>query len=303
MAVMDYQQLLDTVINPEITETVFKKDYDEFSSLFTNDGMVTGGKTIVDTLRTAEDSTARNYTRDDVDPEGGSFTTVDASWNKTYQEVAFEVHNIDQSEQGAGGIAQIQDALMDAAKVAMDDMKQLWWNNLNTRLRADIDSTATYSDGALSRSTYPTLASYEEATDTAITIDLARTMMQSTRINKNSGPKSNFIILMESAVYNKFEPLAAALHTWNVTGQKGMPIAAGYQPLGSFEGSDVYSPQGMTTGDVFYVRPQDVMIRNHRSLEMKQVESGRDSVKVIMRAGVTPRVKNPGFQGKMTSKD
>ena len=111
-------------------------------ALFTNDPGRQGGSKIIDTLRTSADSVARNYTRNDVDPEGGSFTTVQAEWNKTYQEVAFEVHGIDQAESGNGGNVSISNLISDAAALAMEDMSALMWENLYTRIKADIDETA-----------------------------------------------------------------------------------------------------------------------------------------------------------------
>jgi hypothetical protein len=300
---MNYEQLLEEVVEPELTETVFKKDWDELASMFTVDTSGTGGSDIADTLRTSEDRTARNYTRDDVDPEGGSFTTVKATWEKTYQEVAFEVHNIDLSEASNGGITTVSSLITDAGKVAMRDLKELYWNNLYTRIKADIDDTNGYGDNSVSRTTYPTLASQVDNTDTPITLALIRSNLQAALLNRNTGGKTRYMHMMESSVYDLFEPLAAALHTWNVTGVANQAIDAGYQVVGNFEGVKVMAPQGMTTGDLFTLRPEDVMIRNHRGLTIKQVESGRDSAKFIARVGITGRVKNPGFQVKQTLKD
>jgi hypothetical protein len=300
---MNYQQLLEDVITPEITETVFKKKYEELETLFTRDPKQGGGKKIIDTQRTSEDSVARNYDRNDVDPESGSFETVDVEWNKIYQEVPFEVLKIDISEAENGGITTVSSLLTDAAGVAMRDLSELWWNNLYTRIKADIDDTNGYGDNSISRSTYPTLASTVDNTDTPITLELIRSNLNAAMLNRNTGGKRRYIHMMETSVYNRFEPLAAAMHTWNTEGKANEEYDAGYQPVGTFEGVRVVAPQGMTTGDLFSVRPQDVFIRNHRALEIREVEPGRDSLKFIMRAGVTSRVKNPGYQVKQTLKD
>ena len=60
---------------------------------------------------------------------------------------------------------------------------------------------------------------------------------------------------------------------------------------------------GATTGDVFYIRPQDVRIHMHRAVSMVPVPSGRDSVKVIIRTGINAYVINVGLQGMMINKD
>lgn len=304
MGVYNYEQILREVVVPEITDTVFQKKFEELEALGTIDPGTQGGKQIVLPMEMSREEVAENYTRDDVDPEGGSGVQVDAKWNKLYQHVAFEVHGIDESEATGGGVVGINGKLIiDAGKKAMSDLSQLWWENHYARLKADIDATATYSDAALSRSTYPTLASYEEATDTPITIDIWRTAINAILLNKNNGDESDYLAMVERQVYNKLRPLAAALHNWNTTGVANQGVDMGYQPLANFEGVDVVSPQGMTTGDLFFVRKQDVLIRKHRTLEIKHVGSGRDSEKFVARAGVTSYVNNPGFQGKLTDKD
>ena len=303
MGITNYQQLLEEVITPKITDTVFNKNYEQFESIFTKDTVQSGGEQIIDTIETSVDSTARNFDRNDVDPNGGSFVTAQGKWDKLYQDVAFEIHNIDIIEAQNGGATTVSSLFENAAARKMRDLSQLWWTNLMATLKADIDDTGAYSDASLSRSTYPTLASTVNDTDTAITLAIMRTMSNAVRLNKNTGGKSMYTWILESQVYEKFEPLAAALHTWNVTGSAGTPIDAGYQPIGNFEGSDVISPEGMTTGDGFFLRTQDVLVRNNRPLTMEQVPSGRDSVKVIMKAGVTSRVVKPGIQGKLENKD
>jgi hypothetical protein len=303
MAIADYQQLIDDVIEPEITETVFTKMLDDLRAALTEDTSRLGGSKIARKVRTSITSNARNYDRTDVDPEAGTFEAVQAEWDKTYQETAAEVHEIDISEAENGGIDSISDLIQDAIALEMGQLEQLIWNNLYTRLRADIDDTNAYSDASLSRSTYPTLASTVDTTDTAITIALMRSLSNTARLNKNSGPKSGFLWMMESQVYDVFEPLAAALHTWNITGEANKPIDAGYQVIGNFEGTPLISPPGMTTGDVFLLRKRDCYWRNHRKLTIKQVPSGRDSAKFIIRTGVTGWNDNPGFLAKMTNKD
>jgi len=46
-----------------------------------------------------------------------------------------------------------------------------------------------------------------------------------------------------------------------------------------------------------------VLFTEHRPLEMEQVPSDADSVKVVIRYGLNVHVVNPGFQGKMLNKD
>jgi len=109
---------------------------------------------------------------------------------------------------------------------------------------------------------------------------------------------------MEQEVMDDFEPLANAQQTWYTEiPSKDAIVDAGLRPIRSWEGSDVYVVPGMTTGDVFYLRKQDVLICPHRELEIEPVPSDRDSMKWILRVGMNLHVINPGWQAKMTDKD
>ena len=124
-------------------------------------------------------------------------------------------------------------------------------------------------------------------------------------VNKNCGPISGYVGLMEHSVYNTFRALAAALHTWN-SANDNKPVNMGWPEMGNFEGLDIVHPSelpGLTTGDVFMLRREDVRLTHHRPLEIEQVPSGRDTVEFVIRVGINIHVIHPGFQGKMTDKD
>lgn len=299
-----YQQAMNEVLIPEITETLWRKDYEWLKSQFTPmpASWDKGGEQIVKPLRVASTSTARNYDRTDTYSESGTTTIVKAGWNKIYSDATWEVHGIDISQAQNGGVTMIADLLRDAVTQAWYDLKAKLYANLYAMMKADIDSAAAYSDASLDRSTYTRLASTEEATDTAITLALLRAHRQAVLLNE-SVDISQYRWIMEQQVFDVFNPLAAALHTWNTEGQKNVPYAAGWQPAGSWEGADVTVMPGMTTGDVFFVRPQDVYVHEHRALESERIESGKDSVKGVLKIGVHLLVDNPGLQGKMTDKD
>jgi hypothetical protein len=283
-------------------ETVFVKPWDELKSSFTEDNRKLGGTRITVPNRTSISSNAAAYDKSDVDPVAGTFVSKDAYWTKVYQHTSAEVHGIDISQAGNGGNPSISSLITDAVAMEMDQLWQVIYNAVYTQIKADIDSASTYSDAALNRTTYPTLASTEESTDTPITLALLRSHSNAVRLNKACGPKNRYTYAMETKVYERFEPLASALHTWNVnsdTSDKNL----GYQVVGTWEGQKVISPQGMTTGDTFYFRKEDVMIHKHRDLEIVQVPSGRDSAKFVIRVGINGYCIRPGFAGKMTSKD
>jgi hypothetical protein len=299
----DYNEWIQRVLRERTYDTVFKRNIDALRRVFPNESPV-GGDRITEKFEVARSSPAAAYTKADVNPSPASNTIIKPYWNKLFYHTAIEIEGIDISNAKNGGTD-----LDLIEREAMQEAKSLWdiiFTAFMTQIKSDVDSTATYGSGSLSRTTYPTLASYEEATDTAITLALMRGMINSTTISKNCGPLSGYICLMEQAVYNKFRPLATAEHTLNMVTEAGRAEDMGNPEVANFDGLDILDPrqtQGMTTGDVFMLRKEDVHITEHRTLEMEQVDSGRDSFKAVMRVGINLNVVHPGFQGKMTSKD
>lgn len=299
----DVAGLIRDVIVPKIEDARFVKPYRELAGQFNEDSMNTGGPKITHQIITSATSNARNFTKADVDPVAGSFDAVDAYWNYTYQETAAEIFNIDINQAQGDGLKGIENLVTDAVNREMDGLWELIYDNVYAQIKLDLLASGTYSDAALSRVTYPVLAPYNEVTDTQITVALMRGCQYGTTLNKNNtGGYGAYRFIMEPAVYEALKPQVALLSTWNQTDSRGS-YAGGYATLGEFEGTPVSVVQGMTTGDVFFVRSQDVHIKQHRPLTFTTVPSGRDSVKVIMRTGINAWVENVGKQGMMTNKD
>lgn len=298
----DYNEFVQRVLRDEVYDDVFRKDLEDLLGWFPRRPL-TGGDRITEKFEVARNSPATSYDKSDVDPVSATNTLVKPYWDKTQDHTAAEVSNIDISNAKAGGTdldLVRQEVMKEAAS-----LKDTVWSKVMTQLKADVHSSATtYSDKGLSRSTYPVLASYLEDTDTAVTLALVRGMVNTVMLNKNNGPLQGYIGLFEQAVYNKFKPLAAAVHTWTINdAASGQSVDTGYQPVRSFEELAIEKPQGMTTGDILMLRRQDVLVSEHRPMEITQVPSGKDSVKFVIRLGLDAHVVHPGFQGKMTDKD
>ena len=299
----DYSQLLREVIEPYIMETHFVKLLNDLKAISTFETIERGGASITVPVRTSVSSNAAAYDKTDVDPVAGTFVATDATWTKVYQHTAAEVHGIDLSQAKNGGNPSVTSLIQDAIAMEFAELEDLIFDAILTQWKLDIDSSSTYSDAALNRTTYPTLASQEDSTTVPLTVALARSHSNACRLNKLCGPKSGFQWVMATAVEEGFTPRAAALHGWNLNDtRRGAEVDLGYQAANSFEGQLIYSPTGMTAGDVFYGRKQDFKIRQHRPFAIEQVPSGRDSAKFVMRTGINGYVINPGFCGKQTNK-
>lgn len=299
----DYNEWIQRELQPDIIDTVIYDTLEPWVKVFGTQPYKEGDR-ITGRYRTAHTSNAGFYDKSDVDPAASTQTLVKPYWTKVFAHGAFEVHGIDMSN--AGPSVSSLDLIADAASIEAAAVANQVYTSFFTQIKKDVDSSSVaYSDASLSRSTHAKLVSYEEATDATITLAYMRAMIQGVTNNKYVR-KGDYICLMEDTVYNTFKPLAAAVHTWNTSGVNGKSIDAGYQDIGTFEGLAIAPPEmfpNMTTGDVLMLRKQDVKIVPHRPMETKIVESGRDSIKGVIRMGYNVYVDNPYLQGKMTDKD
>lgn len=300
----DYNEWIQRVLREEIYDTVFKTSIDPWLNLFGR-APVVGGDRITEKFRTALTSNAAAYTKVDVDPTPSTQTIIKPYWTKKFYHSAVEVENIDISNAKNGGtdLDLIGDAIRSETRSLMNVVNSAFL----AQILADVDSSGTaYSDASLSRSTYPTLASYEETTDAAITHDYWQAMINAVidADAKATGPISGYVALTEQAVSNVLREVGAALHSWQIVNPApGSGQSYGWQPMEYMEGLQVYVMPGMTTGSVFMLRKQDVKVTIHRDLEIEQVPSGRDAAKFVLRLGANVHVVHPGFQAKLLSKD
>jgi len=301
MANLNYSKLIKNVLQPGIQENVFFADLKSLTDIFGSNDKVKPGTDIEDSFRVGYTSAGGSYTTSDsTDPVSSTQTIVNPKWTKKYYHEAVEVENIEIEQLGnAPAIKLVEDALETGAKAIMNRI----FTDIMAQLELDIDKTGAYSTAALSRTTYPTLASYEDNTATAITLALFRSMYLASTLKKNAGGPGNYVCLMEQSVRSTFNELVGAAMTWNVNDPKqGQVIAGGKQNIASFEGVDLASPEGMGTGKVLLLRKPDVKIDIHRPMIVKQVPSGKDSVKFVIYAGINGHSNKPGMAGKMTGK-
>ncbi len=303
MSFADYNEFIQRELKPGIVDTVIYDAIEPFKKYFAA-GQVQGGDRITAKFKVGHTSNNAAYDKSDVDVAPATQTLVKPYWNKKQYQGMAEVHGIDISNDRPNpmGINLIGDAVEKEAEAMKDTIQAA----LLAQLLADVDSAGTaYSDKSLSRSTYATLASYEETTNTPITLAYMRGMMQNVTLNKPV-KLSDYVCLCEGGTFYTFKALAAALHTWNTATTPGSAQAMGWSDMDNFEGLAFAQPTeftNMTTGSIFMLRRQDVFITEHRPLEMHVKESNRDSSKVALYYGINGHVENPNFQGKMLDKD
>jgi hypothetical protein len=299
---LNYNSLIQRVMKPRVHNTVFQKALDDLTAIFGMNEAAYEGDRITENFKTSITTNAGAYTKADVNPAPFDQVWVKPYWDKVQYHEAVEVSGIDlANKQGENPKIQLITEAMDQGAI---NLYEKVFDGCMTQLRADVDSNNTYSDAGLSRTTYPTLASYEEGTDAAVTLDYMRGARNATMLDHSRSPRNAYCWLIEQNVMDVFEPLANAQQTWNTPNpSRDAEVDSGLRPIRSWEGTDTWVVPGMTVGDVFFLRKQDVLICPHRALEIEQVPSGRDSLLWIMRVGINLHVINPGWQAKMTDKD
>jgi hypothetical protein len=159
----DYNEVIQRVLTGQIQDAVFKKNIEKMKALFPSEPK-RGGDRMTEEIEVARTTYAAEYDKSDVDPASATNTLVKPYWNKKFYQTSCEVFGIDISNAEAGGIG------IDLVARELEKEALALWHIVNTAFvtqwKADVDSTSVaYSDASLSRSTYPALASYEEATD------------------------------------------------------------------------------------------------------------------------------------------
>jgi len=297
---MDFNEWIQRSLLPKLTRTEYYPAIDPLKATvtFIPAAQIPTGDILTLRHSTAYSSNGGALVKGQGNPAPATQTLTKPYWTKLFYDDATSIEGIDKSNNRGGDF--------DMAREAITTMTRNLMGNIvlpaqYTSMKSDIDATGAYSDKGLSRTTHPTYASYEEATDTPITLPLWRGMVDGTRLNKNTNPKSNYIALTEERVYNKVRPLMAALHTYDKANE-GLQ-ALGYPDAASFEGTDIAVPDNMTKGDILYFDRTKAYMFEHMPLEIEQVESGAFTAEFVGRVGLNTVIDDPGKAGKMTDKD
>ena len=303
MSKMDFQDLLTNVLQPKLVSNIVLPKVEQLEQIFTKNTDFRQGHMIPDPNAIAETTSGGAFTRADSDPASMTQTFVLPGWTKVYYQEAALIRNEDIKE-AMGDIEAIKNLFSYAATRAVQQLMNTHvFSGLMTQLKADIDSAAAYSDNSITRVT--ALQSYEENTDTVITLAILRAMYAALRL-KDELDWSQYITLVEPTVWNTLWPLMDATVAHQIMAKLNQSQAAGYLEVPVFDLCPIKSQFGMTVGDVFTVNRNDVQIQTHCPLELTYKtpkEMDEWAYKVIARIGINLWVRRPAFQGKLTLKD
>jgi hypothetical protein len=305
MSDLNLEDILTNVYQGEVIDNIVLPKMEEIYALFGQNTNYKEGSNIKDANAVTETANGGAFTRSDADPSSLTRTWANPEWVKTYYHEAADIRAEDIDEM-LGSQAGAMNVLGQAAESATRQLMNTHvFSGVFTQIKADVDSAADYSDGnAVTRVT--ALQSYEENTDTTITLAIWRAMWQAIYLRGHIN-WNEYIGIFEPTVWNSFFPLADALVTKTRMNPSMTDVnAAGYQEIDSVDGIRVAPVYGMTVGDVFLLNRNDVQIQNHKALELTlrtPKELGAYQYRVVARIGVRAWVRRPRFQGKLTLKD
>jgi len=299
----DFSDLIENVVLPGLEGTKLVKPYEDLKKTFNFEAKNEGGDRIQKKIQVTNPDNARNFTKANTDPVSATPTYIKAHWTHKYSESAFEVSEIDINQAMGRGDVAVENLITNAMKDSYENLINLIFDNVYARIKADLLNSGTYSDAALNRSTYTVLAVHNDVTSTATTYGLIRTCRNTTTNGKPIGGDiaSDYVWLIENTAFDTLEPQLALLTTWNAVND-GQKKDAGWAPIGAIQGVDTYKTEGMTDGDVLFLRKQDIHIQEHMPQHVNYTDPGRFSVKGILRIGVTPWVEKCWAHGMMTNK-
>jgi hypothetical protein len=295
---MDYQDIIAEIVQPEVINNVVVPSMEKLYSLGTMNNNIKSGSTITDPNCIAKTAAGGAFTRSDANPESMTKDFVNPYWNKVYYHEGALVRreDLDEALEGTPLRALLQDAANDATEQLMNHV----YEGCLTQIKSDIDATGAYSDGSVTRVT--ALASYEEATDTAITLAILRAAQNAIGLKRTTN-WGEYKWLFEQEVWDIAHPLMSATGSWVENDPKGRAVDSGYLPVAKFDSIAVDTMYGMTTGDAYLFRKVDLQIQNHKGLELEWVPVDEYAYKVVARIGVNCWVRHPAWQAKLTSKD
>jgi hypothetical protein len=299
----DYSDLIENVVLKGVEATKLVKPYEDLQRTFAFERMNDGGDRIQKKVQVTNPTSARNFTKSDVNPVSPTPLYRTPYWLHKYSESPFEVSKIDLNQARGRGDVAVENLITNAMLDCYENLFNVLFDNLYARIKADLLNSGTYSDGAENRTTYPVFAVHNDDTATALTYGLLRSCRNTVTNGKPVGRnvQDEYVWLIENTAFDTVEPQLQVLTVYNTTND-GATKDAGWAPIGKISGVPSFKTEGMTDGDVFFLRKRDIHMQEHMPIVIDYVDPGRFTVSGVMRIGVTSWVEKCWAHGMMTNK-
>lgn len=307
-----YSTLVREVWTPELQTTVFYNNWMFDGSRFPV-VRAPAGSTISSGYEYAITSNVGTYNYDDpmVDPFTSS--QVKAYFNKDHFQESARSFNVYRDYLAGGGetgdLSMERQAITTATKNLLDKVT----TTMISDLESQIDSSDAYSDASLSRTTYATLKSYEEATSTALTLahieDMIEALMTHTTYGQGVRSETDLLLMVPRNQLTNLSRLVtgtaynSSFFQFMTSTQDMGPADAGrVMRTKAFEGVEIVSVPDMTTTVLLCVHKPDVAIYETRPLTITPKTEAADTELALLTCAYNCICKRPGNSGKLSDK-
>jgi hypothetical protein len=270
---------------------------------------IPSGDTISTGYETSVTTNVGTYTYDEAMVDPYSTTQVKAYFNKdSYQESTRSFNMHIENRQGTYETGTL-DAERRTIEGGVKNLKDKVTTTAIADLEAQIDSSTAYSDASLSRTTYATLKSYEEATSTALTLAHLEDALEALENRSTYGlgveDSSKLMWMMPRNQLTNLSRLALGSSALTATDKMGMSgsIDAGraFRTV-AFEGVPIMVVPEMTTTVILLVYTPDIVVFENRKLKITEKDENADTNLNLLTAGYNIIAMNPNNHAKLSAK-
>lgn len=313
MAGETFSTLVREVWWPELMVTHFRNFW-MFDQNYFEMVPALGGSAINAGYEYTVSSNVGTYNYDDSMVEPYSSSQVKAYFNKDHFQEAVRIFGVYKDYLSNGGS---ETAALDYARKSLEggmlNLRDKITTTMISDLETQVDSSTAYSDASLSRTTYASLKSYEEATSTALGMahleDAVEALM--THVTYGQGVRSeqdllwmvprnqltNLSRLVTGQAYN-----ASFFQMMTSTQDMGPADAGRVFRTKTFEGIDIVSVPDMTTTVLLCLHKPDVKIVETRPFTIKEKSETADTELYQLTAAYNAVAKRPGNHAKLSGK-
>jgi hypothetical protein len=265
-----------------------------------------GGSRITWGIDYSSTSNGGAFTRGDAMPASDTLVGIAAYQTKDWYQAAAKISGIDKAEMAGNGSEVALDLTSKGLESATKNLVQSMATAFAADLVAMVDSSGTFSDAALTRSTYG-LASYEDTTGPTLAQweDMIEALQNTTY---GPIPLENLVICMARNQLTNLSRLSSNL-AYNSTFAElststnpNEPIDAGRAfRNASFEGIPIVVVPGFANADIVVVDKNNVKIFYHHEIEVVSKDTAEYADLYHVVAGANLVVLDPLRAGKLSN--
>lgn len=306
MAGVTFSTLVREVWFPELFSTYFLNDW-LFSQQYFPMRDALGGSTISTGYEYSVSSNTGTMNYDDAMVEPYTSNQVRAYFNKDHFQESVRIFGVYMDYLNNGGT---ETGALDYARKALEtgvrNLRDKAVTTMLTDLETHIDSSTAFSDASLSRTTYASLKSYEEATSTALALahmeDAEEALETRTTYGGTFTDLNNCVWLVPRNQKTNISRLSAGAQYHEQNTQQGGPIDAGKFLRLTHNEVPIQSVPDMTTTVLLLCHRPDISIIQTKPVTVipKQEAAYTDLYELVCAYNID--IQQPGNHAKLSGK-